>query len=205
MKTIAVLGVLALALSGTIAADAQTGASATVTERETATALASVQTPIECDDGSTATVETSIVVSSRIESVRSAAGSSEATSLVLDWFEFNPCTGRLSHTARIIDAPDSEHRGLRSASIVGSFELVDVTVPVGTVDIDLEWSGTGPVARTSTHDSTQEGGATIITALQEGRRAGELSGSVTLNDVELTLSGPGELVSTRTLEITLPR
>jgi hypothetical protein len=159
----------------------------------------------ECDDGSSAVVSTSITVSIHAESELGSGGSSASSSLWLDWFEFNPCDNQFRHTARIIDAPDSEQDGVHSASVVGTFELVDVTIPVGTVAIDLEWSGTGEAAGTRRHDSTERDGATVITWVHDQRRPAAVTGFVTLNDLDLPLSGEGELVSHRALELVIPR
>jgi hypothetical protein len=198
---------IVIGLTGAGAARGQSPAqvSATVSERELASAAASLETTVECEDGSSAIVSTSITVSPRAESSRGSGGASESTSLWLDWFELDGCEGQLSHTGRIIDAPDSEHDGLRSASVAGVFELVDVTLPVGTVTLELEWQGTGGVTSTSLRDSQERDGSTVVTWQAERRRPAVVTGFVTLNDVELPLSGQGELVQSHTLEVVLPR
>lgn len=209
MKPSLFMGALASAFafsSTTVASGAASGLELTFSETERAVATLTVVEESVCADGSAGLTETSIVINPVSETVRGTLGSSASLVLNVDFFELDTCTGQLRHTFRRVDDPDYAQRGLSSAALTGSFELIDVSEPLGTLVIDIELDGTGRVTRSSSSSSSESGDTRIVSITQEASRSADISGSVTLDGVEfLGDTAFTQLTTIRTTEIHVPR
>jgi hypothetical protein len=141
---------------------------------------------ITCDDGSTGFVSTFLAVSafnnvSHLKGVKDTSTAAAATLLI-----FNTCNGSFSSGTGVISEPDYSQQNVSQADLTGTFTVFDESTgaPLGTVVVDLTWSGVGPVDRNHSTFHFQSGPFVFNSEQTGSSRAATLSGSVTVDGVD---------------------
>jgi hypothetical protein len=175
-------------------------------QEEAAVATFFESIPIECEDGTQGTLETSIFVAGLSRVVR-RGGTSPAEAFV-SYAVFNRCTGQTVEAFPVIINPDYQQSGTDSATLNLNVELIaDLTgESLGFLEATLVFTGIGPVTQSSTHSIFRSGNTTIKFRDSGERRQAEVTGSITVNGVEF-IDNPGfsQLSDVRTGEMTVQR
>jgi hypothetical protein len=149
------------------------------------------QTEITCENGSSGLLDTSVAIELFFDGVRSSLGNTETRSVMLFFSQYSSCTG-ISQDVCVLEEPaEYTQDGVQSASFADSFELVDVYTgdPMGTLTLDVQFTGVGQTGHFNTH-STYSCGEFDFDSHSNGMfRAAEASGSVDLDGTELIDSG----------------
>jgi hypothetical protein len=201
------LGIGTLAFASIISGAAQSDAAdVTRTKFKDESAFVSYSSSEEttCADGSTGFVDTSLSISAFANVTQSSFGNSEGSSVFASFFEFDGCTGEFSSAFAFDEAAEYDQTRVDSASIAGTFELVDDSTlePIGTLAVDIDLTGTGGTSRFNSRSTTQSGDFTFKFRSQGTFREATVAGTVSLEGQDLTgLSPSAQLSTTRSGEL----
>jgi hypothetical protein len=178
------------------AAQAPSVATVTRTALDSEAANASFRNvePIVCGDGTSGTLETSVVLGASAEVTQFNSETSESSQANASVFRFDSCTGEFLVSFAFVPEPEFEQQGTTLATLDESFELADSTTgePAGVLDTELVFTGTGSAACESSFSITDtppgvfsEGRLLTIDRSTRESRSASLSGNAALDGIEL--------------------
>jgi hypothetical protein len=204
-KHLVAISLFAVAFVSSHSAPSQAAVDRTQFRGTSADVSLSQETPLDCGDGLSGAIDTSIFIEGFSSGVRSTFGNSDSQTAIVFFSEFNSCTGEFRDAEAFETPADYNQSRVNSASLSGSFDLVDFNgEAIGTLVVDLDWTGVGDTSRFNSH-STSKSGDFLFQSRSSGTfRSATVSGSVTLDGAELLgLASFADLSDNRSGDITV--